>query len=73
MIKPILAIATLAVALSGNAFAEQQYDKPGFFTIIEDGRLWVFKDPSPALADEQKNGLPEKAVIRIPAAPAASH
>jgi len=68
MFKRILAIAALGVALAGNAFADQ-YDKPGFVTKIDDGRLWVFKDGSPALADMQKNGLPEKAAIRIGAGP----
>ena len=68
MIKRILAIAGLAVALAGNAFADQ-YDKPGFVTKVDDGRLWVFADPSPALADMQKNGLPEKAAMRIGSGP----
>jgi hypothetical protein len=68
MFKRILAIAVLAVAVAGNAFADQ-YDKPGFVTKVEDGRLWVFKDGSPDLADMQKNGLPEKAVVRIGAGP----
>ena len=68
MFKRIIAIAVLAVAVAGTAFADQ-YDKPGFVTKVEDGRLWVFKAGSPELADMQKNGLPEKAAIRIAAGP----
>ena len=68
MFKRILTIAALAATLTGNAFADQ-YDKSGFVTKVEDGRLWVFKADSPALADMQKNGLPEKAAIRIGAGP----
>jgi hypothetical protein len=68
MFKRILAMAVLAGALVGNAFADQ-YDKPGFVTKVQDGRLWVFKDGSPELADMQKNGIPEKAVMRIAAGP----
>jgi hypothetical protein len=68
MIKRTIAIAALALALAGNAFANQ-YDKPGFVTQVQDGRLWVFKDGSKDLADMQKNGLPEKAVMRIAAGP----
>lgn len=69
MFKRILAIAALAGALATSAFADQPYDKPGFVTKVDDGRLWVFKDGSPELADMQKNGFPEKAAMRIAAGP----
>ena len=68
MIKQTLVTAALAVALMGSAFASQ-YDKQGFVTQLDDGRLWIFKDGSPELADMQKNGVPEKASIRIGAGP----
>lgn len=70
MFKRIIALAALAgVLVTGLAQAASQYDKPGFVTQVEDGRLWVFKDGSPELAAMQKDGLPEKAAIRIGAGP----
>lgn len=68
MLKRIFAIATLAGTLAGTAFADQ-YDKPGFVTRQDDGRLWVFKSDSPALATLDKNGFPEKRALRIGAGP----
>ena len=68
MFKRALAGSALMLALMTAAHADS-YDKPGFVTKIEDGRLWVFKAGSPALDDMQKNGLPEKAAVRIGAGP----
>lgn len=64
MFKQVIAASALVIAMISGAHAEQ-YDKPGFVTKVEDGRLWIFKDGSPELADMQKNGFPEKAAIRI--------
>lgn len=41
------------------------YDKPGFVTKVEDGRLWVFKAGSKELADMEKSGLPAVHVSKI--------
>lgn len=69
MLKRTLAVAAiLASALSATAFADQ-YDKAGFVTKVQDGRLWVFKEGSKDLADMQKDGLPEKSEMRIGAGP----
>ncbi len=40
------------------------YSKPGFVTIVEDGRLWIFRDGSKELADFQKSGELAKHIVR---------
>jgi hypothetical protein len=42
---------------------------PGYFTKMENGRLWVFKSESKELADFLKSGEPAKQVIRPGAGP----
>ena len=65
---------SLSVLVAGCATADSHkmsspYDKPGFSTMVEDGRLWVFKSGSKELADFQKKGEPAKQVTRIAAGP----
>ena len=43
--------------------------KPGFATIIEDGRIWVFREGSDGLAEFEKSGEPAKCVTRPGAGP----
>lgn len=43
--------------------------KPGFVTVIEDGRLWVFRAGSKDLADFEKHGELAKHVVRPGAGP----
>lgn len=43
--------------------------RDGFATIVEDGRLWVFREGSSELEDFKKNGEPAKHVIRPAAGP----
>lgn len=45
------------------------YSKPGFVTLLEDGRLWIFKDGSKELADFRKHGELAKHVVRPGAGP----
>jgi hypothetical protein len=45
------------------------YAKRGFFTAVEDGRLWVFRIGTKELADFIKSGEPAKQVIRPVAGP----
>lgn len=45
------------------------YDKPGFKTKVDDGRLWVFREGSKELAEFEKSGEPAKMVTRIGAGP----
>ena len=64
MLKQIVA-AALAIAVSGLALADTQYDKPGFVTKLEKGRLWVFKEGSKELDQFNQAGEPTIAVSRI--------
>lgn len=43
--------------------------KDGFVTEVVDGRIWVFKEGSPELAEFRKSGEPAKSVIRPAAGP----
>lgn len=60
-----------AVLLSTMTFAGQsaeeskQYNKAGFVTFVEDGRLWVFKAGSAELEDFKKYGEPTKMATKI--------
>lgn len=49
--------------------AGSRYDKPGFWTKEEDGRLWVFRAGSPELAEFRKSGPPLRLVTRAGAGP----
>ena len=42
---------------------------PGFETVIDDGRIWVFRPGSKALKQFRKMGEPAKHVIRPAAGP----
>lgn len=64
-----LSAALLLTLLATSAFAESNYDKPGYSTKVENGRLWVFTADSPAIADFEKNGEPEKSFSAIGAGP----
>lgn len=71
--KMVLAMS-LGVLVAGCATADTHkmsspYDKPGFSTMVEDGRLWVFKSGSKELAAFEKTGEPAKQVTRIGAGP----
>lgn len=64
MLKKIIA-ATLVANLSTVALAASPHDKPGFYTQIEDGRLWVFKEGSKELEQFTAHGEPAVNVSRI--------
>ncbi len=64
MLKQIVA-AALAITLSGLALADSPHDKPGFFTKVQDERLWVFQEGSKELAEFQKSGEPAIHVSKI--------
>jgi hypothetical protein len=64
MLNKIIA-ATFAVALSAVAGADSAHDKPGFFTQVEDGRLWVFQEGSKELEQFKAHGEPSVNVSRI--------
>ena len=43
--------------------------KPGFYTEVKDGRLWVFRDGSKELAEFRQHGEPANQVTRIGGGP----
>ncbi len=73
--KAVFATAVLACALPSAAYAGghpigSPFDRPGFFTAIVDGRLWVFrKDDRKSIDEFQTQGEPAKSVSRIGAGP----
>lgn len=64
MLKKIV-VASLFASLSALALAASPHDKPGFYTQIEDGRLWVFKEGSKELEQFKAHGEPAVNVSRI--------
>lgn len=57
--------AALLLALTALPAFAAGYDKPGFVTKLENGRIWVFAEGSKELADFEKNGEPTIAVSKI--------
>ena len=45
--------------------AEAVFGRPGFATFMIDGRLWVFRDPSPELDGFREVGEPAKRITRV--------
>jgi sugar lactone lactonase YvrE len=52
-----------------DTMLEYALTKPGFTVMIEDGRLWVFRTGSEALAQFHEHGEPAKIVVRPGAGP----
>jgi hypothetical protein len=48
---------------------ETDYDKPGFSTFVDEGRLWVFRNGSKELAEYKEKGEPAKFIVRVGAGP----
>jgi hypothetical protein len=64
--------ASIGCAASHHAAGHPQavsYDRPGFVTQVEDGRLWVFRAGSKELEEFQAKGEPAKQVVRPGAGP----
>ncbi len=68
MKKLSLLVAVLISAFPLAAFSSQ-YDRPGFETEIEDGRLWVFREGSKELEEFKKTGEPAVQFNNIGAGP----
>lgn len=49
--------------------AKDNYARPGFVTLMEDGRLWVFEEDSKDLKKYQEHGELAKHIIRPGAGP----
>lgn len=50
---------------NGTTHTSGDYGKPGFFTAVRDGRLWVFREGSEGLAEFKKHGEPGKNVTLV--------
>lgn len=63
--------AAIFLALVASTTFAASYDKPGYATKVENGRLWVFAAATAEtdLADFEKNGEPEKSFSAIGAGP----
>ena len=59
MKKLTLGAMVLTSLFAATSFASQ-FDKPGFVTEVEDGRLWVFREGSQELKDFKASGEPAK-------------
>lgn len=64
MLKKTL-LAALAATLPALALAESPHDKPGYYTEVKDGRLWVFQEGSKELQQFKEHGEPSVNVSRI--------
>ena len=66
MKKSLSAIALLvSLAFAGVALAQQTgFEKPGFVTKMQDGRLWVFKEGAPELKKFEEHGELAVHVVR---------
>ncbi len=76
----ILVVGFIAVALGcshtagsstsgAKTAAATSYDKPGFVTAMQDGRLWVFREGAKEIEEFRKHGELVKQVIRPGAGP----
>ena len=63
------AAATEAAPAKAAAEDASRYERDGFVTTLEDGRLWVFRAGSKELAEFEQKGEPVKQVIRPSAGP----
>jgi hypothetical protein len=66
--RPIVAGVGLALTLVGCA-TTQSLSKPGFYTEVRDGRIWVFREGSKDLDEFKKHGEPARQVTRIGGGP----
>jgi hypothetical protein len=57
--------AMLLASLFAGSVAASEFNKPGFVTEVEDGRLWVFREDSQELKDFKAHGEPAKQFTEI--------
>lgn len=68
-LMPLAAILAAAISAGCATTPASPYDKPGFVTKEEKGRLWVFRQDSKDWDEFQKHGEPVKQVTRIGVGP----
>jgi hypothetical protein len=69
MKRAALVVAGLVFATAALADTAKKFAKPGFFTHVHDGRLWVLKEGDKDIALVSKNKEPKVVVTRIGAGP----
>ena len=62
-----LSVAILVVGCSTTM--PSSVSKPGFYTEVRDGRLWVFREGSKELADFKQHGEPPIQATRVGGGP----
>ena len=67
--KRLMSASILMLGLSAFSVHASEYDKPGFVTEVEDGRLWVFKDGSEEYKAFKQHGEPVKQFTSIGTGP----
>ena len=67
-VRNFVVVASFALAVSACA-TTPSLSKPGFYTELKDGRLWVFRDGSKELAEFKEHGEPERQVTRVGGGP----
>ena len=70
VVRPLAAPGGVTIkAADGATIDEYLTTLPGFYTQMEDGRLWVFRTDSAELAEFRQTGKPAKQVVRPLAGP----
>jgi hypothetical protein len=64
-------VAMVSILLASAALADpgEEFAKPGFFTHVHDGRLWVLKEGDKDIAVVSKNQEPKVVITRIGVGP----
>lgn len=70
MVSAVLLPAMGGVAAQAAAVASaDSFVKPGFEVVEHKGRMWVFRESSPELAEFRAKGAPAKHIVRPAAGP----
>jgi len=64
-LRSALAVAFIAAGLAACASGGSNFNKPGFYTHVHDGRLWVLKSGDKDAEIVAKNQEPKVVVTRI--------
>lgn len=67
--KRYMSLGCLVFGLLASSVNATEFNRPGFITEIEDGRLWVFKEGSEDYKAFKQHGEPVKQFSNIGAGP----
>jgi hypothetical protein len=68
-LMPLAAVLAAAISAGCATTPASPYDKPGFVTKEDHGRLWVFREDSKDWETFQQHGEPVKQVTKIGVGP----